>query len=247
MTKKKNVLMRSAGLLLVLVLVTSCFVGSTFAKYATSGGGTDEARVAKFGVTVTANGDMFAEEYDTDDEDVAGTIAQSVVSAANAGEQTRDKLVAPGTKKENALTVSVTGTPEVAVEVEYVAHVTFTENPYNNPEGNWKDEDGNYYCPLVITVNGTTFNGLDYKSSSAFETAIENAINGLTKTYPANTDLSNSASKGVAISWEWPFENATGTEGAQSDKNDTHLGDQAADGKAATVGIVVATTVTQID
>ena len=33
MTKKKNVLMRSAGLLLALVLVTSCFVGSTFAKY----------------------------------------------------------------------------------------------------------------------------------------------------------------------------------------------------------------------
>lgn len=32
MTKKKNVLMRSAGLLLVLVLVTSCFVGSTLAK-----------------------------------------------------------------------------------------------------------------------------------------------------------------------------------------------------------------------
>lgn len=242
MTKKKNVLMRSAGLLLALVLVTSCFVGSTFAKYVTSGGGTDEARVAKFGVKVVAAGDVFAKEYDAKDPtllDYKGdAIAKSVVST--------DKVVAPGTKKEDALTVSVTGTPEVAVEVKYEAHVTFTENP-TKPEGNWKDENGKYYCPLVITVNGTAFNGLDYESSTEFKTAIENAINGLTKNYPANTDLSNSTSKAVAISWEWPFENATGTKGNQDDTKDTYLGNQAADGNAATVGIIVTTTVTQID
>ena len=245
MTKKKNVLMRSAGLLLALVLVTSCFVGSTFAKYATSGGGTDEARVAKFGVKVVAAGDVFAKEYDAKDPtllDYKGdAIAKSVISIDD------DKLVAPGTKKEDALKVSVTGTPEVAVEVKYEAHVTFTENPINNAEGNWKDEIGKYYCPLVITVHGTAFNGLDYESSTAFKTAIENAINGLTKNYPANTDLSNSASKAVAISWEWPFENATGAKGNQDDTKDTYLGNQAADGNAATVGIIVTTTVTQID
>lgn len=66
MTKKKNVLMRSAGLLLALVLVTSCFVGSTFAKYVTSGDAGDNARVAKWGVSITAHatGDVFAKEYD---------------------------------------------------------------------------------------------------------------------------------------------------------------------------------------
>ena len=58
MTKKKNVLMRSAGLLLALVLVTSCFVGSTFAKYTVSESGFDTARVAKFGVNIEANGTM---------------------------------------------------------------------------------------------------------------------------------------------------------------------------------------------
>lgn len=246
MTKKKNVLMRSAGLLLVLVLVTSCFVGSTFAKYVTSGGGTDEARVAKFGVKVTASSDMFAQEYATDDQGVVGTISESVVSAANPGEQKRDKLVAPGTKKNDALTVSVTGTPEVAVEVKYEAHVTFSAD-HNNAEGNWKDANKNYYCPLVITVNGTRFNGLDYESTTDFKNAIEAAINGLTEKYPANTDLSNSASKAVKISWEWPFENSTGAKGNQTDVNDTYLGDQAAAGNAATVGIMVTTTVTQID
>lgn len=234
--------MRVAGLLLALVLVTSCFVGGTFAKYVTYGGGQDHARVAKFGVKVDAAGDVFAKEYDAKDptvQDYNGqVIAKSVISSDGD-----TKLVAPGTAKNDALTVSVTGTPEVAVKVEYVAHVTFNES-LTEPD-NWKDKDGHYYCPLVITVNGTAYKGLDYASATEFEDAVEGAINSLTKNYPANTDLSQSGSKGVAISWEWPFEGGEGSK--QTDVKDTYLGDQAAAGKAATVGIVVATTVTQID
>lgn len=49
--------MRVAGLLLALVLVTSCFVGGTFAKYVTSGHGNDSARAAKWGVVVNVEGD----------------------------------------------------------------------------------------------------------------------------------------------------------------------------------------------
>lgn len=243
-TKKTGKTMRVAGLLLALVLVTSCFVGGTFAKYVTSNGGQDHARVAKFGVNVTAVGDVFAKEYDAKDPTVQGydgqVIAKSVISSDNT-----KKVVAPGTAKSNALTVSVTGKPEVAVEVKYEAHVTL--NDAINTDHNWKLEDGSYYCPLVITVNDTKYNGLDYASATEFENAVEGAINSLTKNYPANTELSKSGSKGVAISWEWPFEGATGAKGTQSDLNDTYLGDQAANGKAATVGIIVATTVTQID
>lgn len=39
--------MRAAVLMLALVLITSCFVGGTFAKYVTSGTGGDNAKVAK--------------------------------------------------------------------------------------------------------------------------------------------------------------------------------------------------------
>lgn len=238
--------MRVAGLLLALVLVTSCFVGGTFAKYVRYGGGQDHARVAKFGVTVTAAGDVFAKEYDAKDSTVKDyngqVIAKSVISSGDD-----KKVVAPGTANSDILTVSVTGTPEVAVEVKYEAHVTFNES-LTEPD-NWKDKDGKYYCPLVITVNGTAYKGLDYASTAEFEDAVEGAINSLTKKYPANTDLSQSGSKSVAISWEWPFEvmGADGKVDHTFDVKDTHLGDQAAAGKAATVGIVVATTVTQID
>lgn len=238
--------MRVAGLLLALVLVTSCFVGGTFAKYVRYGGGQDHARVAKFGVTVTAAGDVFAKEYNAKDptvQDYNGqVIAKSVISSGDD-----KKVVAPGTANSDILTVSVTGTPEVAVEVKYEAHVTFNES-LTEPD-NWKDKDGKYYCPLVITVNGTAYKGLDYASTAEFEDAVEGAINSLTKKYPANTDLSQSGSKSVAISWEWPFEvmGADGKVDHTFDVKDTYLGDQAAAGKAATVGIVVATTVTQID
>ena len=49
MILKNNRTMRAAVLLLALVLITSCFVGGTFAKYVTSGDAADLARVAKWG------------------------------------------------------------------------------------------------------------------------------------------------------------------------------------------------------
>lgn len=126
MTSKKNWTMRAAVLMLALVLITSCFVGGTFAKYVTSGSGTDSARVAKFGVTVSANGDVFAKEYDTDDQTVVGTIAKSVIST--------DKVVAPGTTSNgDFVAATITGTPEVAVRVSYKLDAATLQLE------NWKD------------------------------------------------------------------------------------------------------------
>lgn len=121
--------MRVAGLLLALVLVTSCFVGGTFAKYVTSDTGTDSARVAKFGVEITANGTMFAKKYKTDDPNVVATIAESVVSSDESN------LVAPGTKGD-MVSMTMTGTPEVAVNVKCEATEVKLEN--------WTREDGTF-------------------------------------------------------------------------------------------------------
>ena len=43
MTSKKHWTLRAAGLLFALVLITSCFVGGTFAKYVKSVSGTQMA------------------------------------------------------------------------------------------------------------------------------------------------------------------------------------------------------------
>ena len=236
MASRKNHTLKLAGILLALVLVTSCFVGGTFAKYVTSGTGKDTARVAKFGVTVTANGTMFAKEYDTGTENVKGTIAKSVVS-----DKTDDKnLVAPGTSG-NMVSMTLAGKPEVAVNVRYTANVTLSNNwVYKTGE----NADEEFYCPIKIKVGDEIYFGYDYPSAERFKNAVETAINGYSDNYAPGTDLTKA--KAPAVSWAWAFEDKA-ADAKQTDVKDTYLGDQAAKGNAATIDLEVVTTVTQID
>lgn len=241
MTSKKNWTLRAAVLMLALVLITSCFVGGTFAKYVTGGSGTDSARVAKFGVTVTANGDVFAKEYATDDQTVVGTITKSVIST--------DKVVAPGTKSNGAfVAAAVTGTPEVAVRVSYKLDTATLQLE------NWKDAEGKFYCPLVFKVknnntdgSNTVISGMEFQTADAMKAALVNAVAAYTKDYAPGTDLSGKEAETLTISWEWPFETGTDTDKPANNVRDTFLGDEAAAGRAATVSLTLATTVTQID
>ena len=227
MILKNNRTMRAAVLLLALVLITSCFVGGTFAKYVTSGDAADLARVAKWGVTVTAHetGDVFAKAYDT-------TVKSS----------SSDKVVAPGTKKENATLVTLSGKPEVAVNVTYSAdHFGLT--------GNWQsDDNGTFYCPLIITVGDTVIKCAALQNAEAVATAVKDAVAACSATYGPNMDLSAVANGGLKISWEWPFEETDNP--GQTDVKDTYLGNQAATAAGLdipAIHIPVTATVTQID
>ncbi len=247
MSAKKNVTLRTAAVLFALALITSCFVGGTFAKYVTNGTGTDTARVAKFGVTVTANGTMFAEQYDADKE--AKTVVSSRVGVA---EGDKDNVVAPGTSGK-MVSMKLSGQPEVDVHVNYAPTVTLSDN--------WKDKDNNFYCPLQIKVNGIMVDGHRFTDKQQFVDEIVKAIVNHQKNnvvYKAGTDLSTDTvgDNALTISWAWPFETATSddpspetaaAEKAANNVKDTYLGDQAADGNAATIEISVVTTVTQVD
>lgn len=85
---KKNCAMRLAALMLVLVMMTSCFVGGTFAKYTSDADVKATASVAKWSIDVegteianatkqTVNVDLFTTLYEEDGQntetDVAGT------------------------------------------------------------------------------------------------------------------------------------------------------------------------------
>lgn len=235
MASRKNHTLKLAGILLALVLVTSCFVGGTFAKYVTSGTRNDTARVAKFGVKITANGTMFAKEYATDTENVKGTIAKSVISDA-----TDDKnLVAPGTEG-NMVSMTIEGKPEVAVNVKYTATVTLRNWLYKDRE----ESAGEYYCPIKIRVGTVNYYGYDYGSAELFKNAVETAINEYSANYKPGTDLNNA--NAPVVSWAWAFED-NAENAKQTDEKDTYLGDQAAKGNAATIALEVVTTVTQID
>lgn len=236
--KKSNKLMRVSGVLLVLTLITSCFVGGTFAKYVSEGEGDDTARVAKWGVEVEVKGDGFKTEYEKNDYN-SNIKGSTVISSS------KDKVVAPGTKGTFG-GIKITGTPEVAVQIKTTADVKFE---------NWDVNNGEFYCPLVFTIGEKTIKGLDYSKGTAgeagsFAFAIKDAIEKATsKEIIPNTDLSE-IGEDITYSWEWPFEGATGTGCNQSDELDTKLGNNAADEDSDNdpkVTIEVKTTVTQID
>lgn len=235
--KKSNKLMRASSILLVLTLITSCFVGGTFAKYVTEGEGNDSARVAKWGVEVEVIGDGFKTEYGKDD-------ATAQISGNTVISSTKDNIVAPGTEGTFG-GVKITGTPEVAVKIETTADVELSG--WNVGFG------GEFYCPLVFIIGQKTINGLDYSKSTAggadsFEAAIKNAIQDATsKEVEAGTDLSTIGNS-ITYSWAWPFEDGKGTVANQNDTLDTLLGNNAAMGtNVPKISIDVTTTVTQID
>lgn len=221
MSKKINFL-RAGALTMVLALGTTCFMSGTLAKYVTSGQGSDSARVAKFGVAITANGETFAKSYDK------GVETQTVISS------NENNVVAPGTKG-NMASMTLTGTPEVAVRVSYdVTEFELT---------NWTTDGTDQYCPIIINVNGTKYNCLDATDIDNFEETVIGAIEQYSKDYAAGKNLAEVENESLAISWEWPFE----SEDNINDEKDTALGDRAAAGNAATIKLTVKTTVTQID
>lgn len=134
----KNKLTRIMSVLMVFTMISTSAISGTFAKYTTGAAGEDAARVAKWGVVLTMDSDLFAEEYETDDAEAE--MEMSVVSSNG------DKLVAPGTSGDT-FRATVKGTPEVA-----------TRFKLQIPAG-WKDvilPAGEYtdYTQLTMDANG---------------------------------------------------------------------------------------------
>lgn len=212
---KKNIALRLASGLMLSCLLSTCVISGTFAKYTTSDSANDSARVAKFGVSIDVSsvGTTFAEKYN-DTADSAGT---QVVSST--------KVVAPGTNGKLA-DVSITGTPEVKVNVSYTITVDLT--------GTWADKDGNYYCPLTIDNK----NGMSYKTVEEFEGA-------LSKTVSTEVAVGDLLDITYDYDWAWDFYKSD-----ENDKKDTYLGNLAADTDESNdpkITISIAVTVTQVD
>lgn len=197
---KKNLTKRIGIVLLVLVMLTSCFVGSTFAKYITSqdlggnssydgtNGDGSAARVAKWGVTIgselgadgAAAGSelaLFAKQYATHDK-TTYTGDYSVVST--------DYVVAPGTGNvatngqgtltDGGIKIKLAGTPEVAAKIEvYASLELLNANKWTVKVG----ETEKFYCPLIFYIGNVTIDGKNYTSLEALNTALSTAATGV--------------------------------------------------------------------
>lgn len=221
---KKTKLMRAALLLLVLTLITSCFVGGTFAKYTTSANGTDSARVANWGFKPTTIdlSNLFTKTYDN----VLGT----------------EDVIAPGTS--NSVQFGFTyGGATTAPEVAY----TFTVSTAGSTCAPSIQENKNIQWKLDDVIAPATDSGAAAGSWEALLAAIE-ALDGnklenkyapgelpeAFKTAGANTHT---------VAWQWAFDESSN--GATNlDDKDTEMGNA---NPLATVTLKITVSATQID
>ena len=231
---KKNRMMRLASMLLVAVLLTTSTISGTFAKYVTTDGASDTARVAKWGVTIETTGKMFGDAYK---DGVVAFVANEDVDTITVEADTEGtNVVAPGTNGTLAA-YDIAGTPEVDTEVTYTAELTLT---------GWKvdiTDDGvdnaEEYCPIVFNVNGVEIKFVDTVAN--LETAVENAIVNATAKYHTNDDLS-AVEDDLVVTWAWAFEVDDAT-----NVKDTALGDAAAAGNAARITLATTCTIAQLN
>ena len=223
---KKNVMMRAASALLVAVLLTTCVISGTFAKYTTSATASDSARVAYWGFKqpTSLTFDLFANTY------------YNTVTGKDGA-----KVIAPGTSSndvEFAFGYTDYKTNEItAPEVDYTFEVSTngsscSDTIKNNPNILWKLDNGAYgtWDDLLTAIEALDGNATDnkYKAGNlpeAFKTA--------------NTKHT--------ISWKWIFdENATNkeTNTSNNDSNDTTMGNAET---LANVKLQITITATQID
>lgn len=232
--KKRFKSIRASMILMVLALITSCIVGGTYAKYVTSGTGSDQARIAKFGVVIVGNGTAFSKTYDSKNE--MGTV-KSVLST--------DSVIAPGTSGK-MISMSVSGNPEVSVAVTYKGEFSIY---------NWEvmdEEVSKFYCPLIIIVNGREIKGTSFENEHEFQEAVNTAIEECSGTYHVESFSSSGLKETIqvpSVEWRWDFDG-----GDINDKYDTYLGNRACEAsegvpnnKIATVCLSITTTITQVD
>lgn len=112
---RKNRMMRLASALLILTMVTTCAISGTFAKYVTQDSAEDSARVAKWGISLQAIGNLYGESYD--DEIVADDYENLAVQVYDVNNVTQN-VIAPGTKNDDGLSFGLTGQPEVDYQID---------------------------------------------------------------------------------------------------------------------------------
>lgn len=157
---KKNKMMRAASGLLVATLLTTSVISGTFAKYVTSDSASDTARVAKWGVVATVSGDLFGATYSAVANGNSIITHSTNDGTVSSGVNASDFVVAPGTKNDTGMKISVSGTPEVATKVTIDAAELADGKNYANSDIYLKS--GKYGVMVEYTGTKTNDNQDDY-------------------------------------------------------------------------------------
>ena len=227
---KKNKMMRVASALLVAVLLTTCAISGTFAKYVSTATGEDAARVAYWGFGLDSSieiGDLFKDVYQTTVDSVDG-----------------DDVIAPGTKNYDTFKFAYTDNTNehaTAPEVSYTFKVdttgsTIDDDIKNNPNIQWA---------LVKVVDIAAISDENSSEWGNWDKLMDDiaALSGEDdgeKTYAPNT-APEAFAQGTewVVAWQWKFSTSDG-----QDVADTAMGNKQT---LDTVKIVITITATQVD
>ena len=194
--------MRLGSAMLVLALITTCAIATTFAKYTTSATGNDTARVAYWGWTNTsgylsssADLNLFATSYAKDD-----TSATSTNTVSSSNDQ---NVVAPGTEGKVDVTFAYTAYDDTTSKYDASSKITAPEVAYNftvetvatGIDGTSAvdvasklDADPNFFWTLDKTVAGGTKSAVgEYNTLKELMSAIA-GLSGETATDTYSTD-----------------------------------------------------------
>ena len=222
---RKNKMMRLASALLVAVLLTTCAISGTFAKYVTEVTATDNARVAHWGFEATDSSitftDLFNETYTN-------------VKSSETGKN----VIAPGTTGYGTFKFDYdndAAAPEVAYTfVVSTAGSSCAQEIQDNKNIIW------YLNDVKAGTNGTW---------SELMTAIED-LDGNVAQYDAGTlPTAFNANQTIKISWEWLFEGGSATyvvggNTLNQDQYDTYMGNMDV---LSNVTLTITITATQVN
>lgn len=214
---KKNKMMRLASCLLVAILLTTSVISGTFAKYTTTAGSEDSARVATWGfknASIDITG-LFKDAYDNTVKGKADVIAPGTANSADFvfNYEASDGSTVP--EVDYTFTVDTTGS-KIADDIKNNANIT------------WSLDGGAYgdWDALMTSIK-----------------ALSGDATG-TKTYKAGTAPAEftTANKTHNIAWKWAFEDTENT--VAQDTKDTAMGNKKT---LDDVKIVINVTATQVD
>lgn len=221
---RKNKMMRLASALLVAVLLTTCAISGTFAKYTTSVTSEDSARVAYWG---------FQKSNSMDLTDLfLGTYA-------NVESENDDDVIAPGTFGSETFQFAYDEANAAAPEVAY----TFTVAVDASCDDAIKNNKN-----ILWSLDGVEFNNDDPLNSSwdqliAAITALAGDASGSKFYNPGELPAAFGVSDNThSISWRWIFFNS-----AANDGTDTDMGNAANAADLADCSIKITITATQED
>jgi hypothetical protein len=195
---KKNRTMRLAALLLVLTLITSCFVGGTFAKYVSTANNEDSARVAKWAFEVNDANIVTAETFTFD---LFKTINDSDGTSLEENIAKKDgTTIAPGTSGEFAIKLENLSEVDAKYGIDYTVTKSDDTLPIEfsvNNGATWAADIADVIASDTDTklahTNGTTTITVQWKWDFGTSDAVEDAVNKV------DTTLGNGGAATVTV------------------------------------------------